>query len=262
MARQIEQAIKYNGNVICNSEIELPEKLKKKKSRKLFCVENEQITPEFLYSFARKHHKPRRESQTLVVIDECQLKFSDTFMTKATARPWLKFFSQHRKLGYDFLMVTPSIRTGLVRDIREIVEVEVGHWKMTNYPTKGVFSGLILLIIQLLPINLFMSVTQWRAMPDKKNLIRRLFLYKPRYAKMYDTYKIYDMDEPGRGRQQPATGLPTVERGGGDTACGGDPPRSTDGEDTAEANATHYYTQRDLISADGQNELQKGSDSA
>jgi hypothetical protein len=115
-------------------------------------------------------------------------------------------------------MVTPDIRTGLVRDIRVIVEIEVTHWKMTNYPTKSVMFGLILLIIQLLPIGLFMSVMQWRAMPDRKNLIRRLFLYKPRYAKMYDTYKIYDMEEPKR------------KRGGGDTACGGDPPRPAGGE--------------------------------
>ncbi len=57
---------------------------------------------------------------------------------------------------------------------------------------------MILLIIAILPINVFMSVSQWKAMPDRKNLIRRLFLYKPRFAKMYDTYKIYDVTEQAK----------------------------------------------------------------
>ena len=229
MAKKIEEAIKYGRKVICNSEIMLPKKLQKKRDR-LFCVDNDEITPEFLYSFAAENHKPRKESQTLVVIDECQLKFSDIFLTKATARPWLKFFSQHRKLGYDFLMITPAIRTGLTRTIREIVEIEVIHWKMTNYPTKGVISGLILLLIQLLPINLFMSVSQWRAMPSKKHLIRKLFLYKPKYAKMYDTYKIYEVEQLSRKAQPPPE---PEDRGGGDTACGGDPPRAHVESDSA-----------------------------
>jgi hypothetical protein len=201
MCRQIVQAIRFGRKVVCNMDIVLPRNLRRKQ-KNLFCVENEEITPAFLRSFATKHHKPRKESQTLVVVDECQLKFSDTFMTKGTAKPWLEFFSQHRKMGYDFLMVTPSIRSGLIRDVRDIVEIEVTHWKMTNYPTKGVVSGLILLIIALLPINVFMSVSQWKAMPDRKNLIRRLFLYKPRYAKMYDTYKIYDVTEQAKKQQE------------------------------------------------------------
>lgn len=248
MARRIEQAIRYGKNVICNSEIMLPPKLQKRRD-KLFCVDNDEITPEFLRAFAKERHKEDRESQTLVVIDECQLKFGDTFMTKNTAKPWGRFFSQHRKLGYDVLMVTPSLRTGLIRDIRVIVEIETVHWKMTNYPTKSIFLGVILLIIQLLPINLFMSVMQWRAMPEKKFLIRRLFLYKPKYGKMYDTFKIYDMDEmkeqlpladptpeewpPQLMKLLEAPDGLTWERGGGDTACGGDPPRAHVESDSA-----------------------------
>ena len=249
MCRRIEQAIRQWRNVICNSEITLPDKLKHR-SDKLFCVENEEITPDFLYDFADKHHRPDRESQTLVVIDECQLKFSQTFLTKGTVQPWLTFFSQHRKKGYDFLMVTPDIRTGLIRDIRVIVELEVTHWKMTNFPTKSIVAGLILLTIHLLPVELFMSVMQWRAMPDKRFLTRRLFWYKPKYSKMYNTFKIYDVtptkqsgnrssqgdkEDPARDPDDisellanllsPPGGL-SWERGGGDTAGGRDPPRS------------------------------------
>ena len=237
--RNVAETLRRGRNVVSNMEIDLPSDLKKHEKR-LHCVENEAITPRFLRDFAEKYHEPRREKQTLVVIDECQLKFSQTFMTKASARPWMEFFSQHRKLGFDFLLVTPSARSGLVRDIRDVVEMEVKHLKMSNYPTKSIFLLLILLLIDLLPIEIFMSIAQWTGLKEKKYLIRRLFLYKPKYGKMYDTFKIYDVTAeskkptpaPIRAGEKiiaellaPPDGI-TWERGGGDTARGGDPPRS------------------------------------
>ena len=242
--RQILFMLRTGRRVLCNINVELPPQFRKYKHR-MFNMKNDDITPEYLVRFAVTHHdleKTGRELQTVVIIDECQLKFSDTFMTKKQAQPWLWFFSQHRKLRFDFMMVTQSIRTGLVRDIRDKVEIEYTHWKMSNYPTKSIVLGLIFLLISVSPIEIFMSVGQWKAMPDRNRLIRRLYMFKPRYAKMYDTYEIIDMaeferllklTEPERGilpehaqLLEPPDGL-TWQLRGVDAACGGD-PRSAD----------------------------------
>ncbi|MDR1693237.1 MAG: zonular occludens toxin domain-containing protein [Oscillospiraceae bacterium] len=196
--REICFALRTGRRVLSNIRIDkLPGGLEKYRGR-LKYISNDEITPKNLRRYAFKNHnltKKGTQYQTLIVVDECQLMFSDTFMTKKDAKPWLTFFSQHRKLRFNMLMVTQSMRTGLVRDIRDKVEIETSHWKMSNYPTKSIVAGLVFLIISLLPIEVFMSVSQWKAMPDKNRLIRRLYLYKPKYGRMYDTYEMYDIED-------------------------------------------------------------------
>lgn len=192
MARVILRKISAGRKVICNTEIVLPETLAKFQ-KNLFCIENKDITPQFLWEFAERNHEPRRESQTTVIIDECQLKFCQLAMkNKDMALLWLELFSQHRKIGFDFLLITPDARSGIIKEIRNNFESEVAHLKLSNYPTKSLFLMVILLIIQLSPIEIFMRVIRWRGLPDKKYLVRHLFLYSPKYASIYDTYKIQE----------------------------------------------------------------------
>ena len=117
----MEKALRSGKNVICNSSTDLP--LKLGTGNRFYIVENEQLTPDYLWAFMDEHHEPVRKSQTLIVIEECQLIFSEPLDVKS----WQDFFSQHRALGCDILLVTSNVRN-IVRDIRKLVEQEVSHW--------------------------------------------------------------------------------------------------------------------------------------
>ena len=193
--RAIIYALQSGRKVLCNIRIrDLPRSLEKKRHL-IEYINDSDITPRNFLRYAVREHdlsEEGREYQTLVVIDECQLIFSDTVMKKWQERQWMRFFSQHRKFRYNFLLVTQSLRGGIVRQIRDKVELEMLHWKLSNYPTKSVMFGLILLLVALSPVEIFMSVTKWPATTEK---VKRMFLYKPKLGRMYGTYELFDMEE-------------------------------------------------------------------
>jgi hypothetical protein len=193
--RAICHALRANKKVLCNIRLrELPDNLEKKRHL-IEYLKDSDITPRNLLRYAVLQHDlsdQGKEYQTLVVIDECQLIFSDTVMKKWQERQWLRFFSQHRKLRYNFLLITQDLRGGMVRQIRDKVEHEILHWKLSNMPTKSIIFGIILLMIQLLPFDVFISIEKWGASSER---VKRLFLYKPKLGNMYGTYELFDMEE-------------------------------------------------------------------
>ena len=77
------------------------------------------------------NHKIGKEGQTLVVIDECQIIFNCRDFGRKDRNAWVTFFAQHRKLGFNVILITQSDRM-LDRQIRSLVEEEVKHRKLNN----------------------------------------------------------------------------------------------------------------------------------
>ena len=67
---------------------------------------DEEITVDFLIEFARKNHVKGKENQTLIVIDEAQLKFNSRAWQDKSRVKWNKFFTVHRHLGYEIILAT------------------------------------------------------------------------------------------------------------------------------------------------------------
>lgn len=163
-------------NIIANFPIKLPYQTNKKN----LYVDNTKLTPNFLVDFAKKNHDLKKEHQTLVIIDECQLMFNTRDYKDATRKLWLRFFPLHRKYGYDFILVCPYDRA-VDKQVRTLVEYEVKHRKFNNYGLIGM----------LCPFSVFVAVETWY--PVKGQVVGRTFFrYKKKYANMYDTFRLFE----------------------------------------------------------------------
>lgn len=141
------------------------------------CVDNSDLTVRYLANYARLHHRPGIEGQTLVLIDEAQIIFnSRSWQSDGSSRmDWIKFFTQHRKLGFDFILIAQNDRM-LDRQIRCLIEYEISHMKMSNY-------------FRFLPITVFLAVNHWYG--QRMKLAHEMIIYRKKIAALYDTYMTF-----------------------------------------------------------------------
>lgn len=178
--KQILIALKRGKLVIANFPIKFTKKeVKKGYDKRFFYMTNEQITIESLILFALDNNmiEKAKESQCLVVIDEAGGRFNSRDFKKSDRREWIDFFSQHRKIGYDFLLVAQNDRM-LDRQIRGYIETEFKHRKVNN------FSFFV-----LLPITTFVTVEYWYT--AKQRVGNEFFIYRKKLGNRYDTMKMF-----------------------------------------------------------------------
>lgn len=167
-------------NVIANFMIN--EKMIKSKKAKFIYKDNSELTADFLLNYALKNHKLGVENQTLVVVDECSVIWnSRSWMKDADRMEWLKFFVQHRKLGYNFILISQNDRQ-VDRQIRSLFEYEVKHRKVNNFK-----------VGRLLPIPTFAAITYWYGVNERLGV--EFFTYRKKWSKFYDSYGTFELDK-------------------------------------------------------------------
>lgn len=168
------------GNVIATFPINLDyiSRNGKKKIGKFVYKDITEISVEFLLDYARENHKEQKEGQTLVVIDECQIIFNPREFNKSDRLKWITFFTQHRKLGFNFILISQFDRL-VDRQIRCLFEYDIKHRKINNFGV-GMF----------LPFSTFIAVTYWYGVREKVS--SEIFIYRKKYGKMYDTFTYFD----------------------------------------------------------------------
>ena len=160
---------------------------KRKKHGIIYQVENEKITPELFYQYALKFHKRGKEGQTLIVLDEAQMIFSPSqvkLKCQENARyrvEWLDFFTQHRHLGYNIIMVS-QFDMLIDPQIRYLFEYDVKHKKANNYKIGWLFT--------LFRMQLFVGSCYWYGM--RLHNYSEFFVFQKKYATIYDSYKKFD----------------------------------------------------------------------
>lgn len=169
--------LKHGRNVISNFPVKDYEI--KKKTGSFYYKDNEALTISFLYDFAIKNHIRGKEKQTLLVIDEAQTKFNPREFRAKDRMTWCQFFSQHRKLGYDVLLISQNDRL-LDRQIRVNIEYEVRHRKVNNFGIIGC----------LLPFSCFACIERWYGVNEKMG--SEIMIYNKKIANLYDSYAIFD----------------------------------------------------------------------
>lgn len=162
-------------------------------------VPNSKLTPQFFVEYAKAHHDLRTEAETLVVLDEAGALFNcrDYGTNSNTRMDWIKFFSQHRKLGYNFIMIAQYDRA-IDKQIRTLAEYEVAHFKMSNF-------------FKILPGTAFLAVERWYS--QKMKVGHTIIVYRSKIANLYDTFALFDTDKSDeeladvavRGLRGPAT---------------------------------------------------------
>lgn len=189
-ARDIVQRLKRGGGLIANFPIN--EDYVKKKKTHVEYWDNSDLTAEKLVAYALEHHEIGKEGQCLVVIDECQVIFNCRDFGRKDRNAWVQFFAQHRHLGFNVILITQNDRM-LDKQIRALVEEEVKHRKLNNYG----FGGML---ISLSMRSWFIAISYWYG-GNKLETGRSIFVYNKRYAKIYDSYRLFSdmLGSPGAG---------------------------------------------------------------
>lgn len=183
VARDIYNRLVHNKkypNVIANFPIN-EKLLKKSKGYKFIYKDNSELTVPFLVGYALEHHTLGKENQTLVVVDECQVIWnSREWQGNHNRMDWIKFFSQHRKLGFNFIIISQNDRM-IDRQIRALIEYEIRHRKVNNFK-----------IGKLFPFPTFASVSYWYGVNERLGV--EFFTYKKKWGKFYDSYGTFELD--------------------------------------------------------------------
>lgn len=182
VARDIYNRLNRNKkypNVIANFNINT--KMIKNKNARFNYVDNSEFTVKYLLKYALQNHKIGIENQTLVVVDECQVIWnSRDWQTGHNRMEWIKFFTQHRKLGYNFINIAQNDRM-IDRQIRALFEYEIKHRKINNFK-----------IGQFLPFSTFAAITYWYGMNEKLGV--EFFTFKKKWSRFYDSYGTFELD--------------------------------------------------------------------
>lgn len=152
---------------------------KKGFEERFFYMPNEMITIESLLEFAidMGFFDKGKESQCLVVIDEAGGRFNCRDFKNSDRAEWIDFFSQHRKVGYDFVLVAQNDRM-LDRQIRGYIESEIKHRKVNNF---GPFN--------FLPIPCFVAIEHWYT--AKLRVGSEFMFFRKKIAAQYDSMKMF-----------------------------------------------------------------------
>lgn len=172
---------KTKNDVICNFPINLDVvdgRSKNKLNGKFLFKDNNALTHEFLINYALKNHTIGVEGQTLVVMDECQVIFNPREFNRVDRLDWIKFFTIHRHLGYNFILISQFDRL-VDRQIRALFEYESVHRKINNYK-----------IGFLLPFPAFVCVERWYGTNEK--LGASFFTFRKRHSKLYQSYRTFE----------------------------------------------------------------------
>lgn len=150
-------------------------------------VYNEDLTPDYLERFSRSYFANHsfREGAIKLYIDESQLLFNAREWNSRGRKDWLRFFTQHRKFGYDVILVAQYDRM-LDRQIRALIEYEYVHRKITNV---GIWGWLFFAVTFG---GRFLCVKMWY--PQSERVGREFVRPFKRYTSIYNTYALFDTD--------------------------------------------------------------------
>ena len=124
---QCLNAFRFGRNLITNFPLNYKKRIKKPIKGVYECVNNLELTVDYLIDFAVKHHKPSVHAQTLVVIDEASIKFNSRDFNMKDRMGWINFFANHRHFNFDVILITQQDRM-LDRQIRGLIETEFKHY--------------------------------------------------------------------------------------------------------------------------------------
>ena len=191
VAKEIFWYIQHGRNVIANFDVNY-DAIPGKHKGYFFCKDNFELTVDWIQDFALlAHRRDARdriiEKQTVLIIDECQLIFNCRAWNDRDRKRWCSFFTQHRKYGYDIILVTQFDRL-VDRQIRSLVEYEVKHRKINNFGTGGVIVSLL-----LLGHPIFAAIEYWYGVKERCGMT--MMVGRKKYYELYDSYKMFEGDE-------------------------------------------------------------------
>lgn len=191
-ASNIYNGLKYGKyTFICNFPINM-DKFNEKQRKRFVLRDNSGMTPEFFQDFSERYFSEhpcnsvrQTEGRLKIYIDEAQILFNAREWQKTYKDGWTKFFSLHRHLGYDIILISQFDRM-LDRQIRALIEYEYVHRKISNIGWMGKLANLVCMG------GMFYCVKIWY--PQKEKIGGDFFKYSRKYDGLYDTHALFTED--------------------------------------------------------------------
>lgn len=185
MASRLYNRYRYiNAPTLCNFSCDFSQ-IKNHKGQFIYRDFSE-LTPRFLADFSMEYSEKigrnAKEGEILLVIDEAQLYFNSRDWGRADRAEWCAFFTQHRKLGYDVVLIAQHDRM-LDRQVRNLIEYEFIHRKVSNFGLQGKLLSLVALG------KLFVAVKVWYPMKEKVG--SEFFVFSKKYNSIYNTFALF-----------------------------------------------------------------------
>lgn len=183
-AEKIYNIMKYQKRlVIANFDIDTS-RFKHSRSKFMY-LDNSSINPPNLRRISIEWFQDHKfeEGGILLFIDECQIMFNAREWQMSNRADWNAFFTMHRKVGMDIILIAQFDRM-IDRQIRSLIEYEYVHRKVSNAGLPGKLMSLLFFG------SLFVQVKRWY--PMKERLSAEYFAAKKKYYRLYDTYKLFE----------------------------------------------------------------------
>lgn len=179
----IYQRLLHKNPVIANFNINFDVFGRKKERCKRYFtwLDNSELTPESLIEYAQKNHVQGRENQTTIIIDECTVLFNARDFARKDRMRWIVFFQQHRKLGFNVILIAQNDRM-IDRQIRSFIESEYKYRNVKHYKAMG-------WLLSFICGGLFVRVQTWYGLRLKTGA--EFFTFSRKKAKIYNTYDIF-----------------------------------------------------------------------
>lgn len=192
VAKNIYWKLKLGYTVIANFPVNL-NKIKHVKGE--FIEIDNNVSPDFLINYALDSFSGEKikEGRFLLILDECQLIFNAREWNIKGRADWLSFFTQHRKYGYDIILIAQFDRM-IDRQIRSLVEYEYKHRKVSNFGSKGKILSLVM------GGHLFVAVKIWY--PMKERVDSEFFHARRKYYQIYNTFALFGALADGEERSE------------------------------------------------------------
>lgn len=164
---------------------------------------------------ACKHYKDNgsyKEGYGLLIIDEAQLIFNSRKWDKNFE--WIEFFTQHRKLGWNVILIAHSLDM-IDSQIRPLIEYESRFRNLKKV-------SLPLVPVPMSPINMFLVITRYAGLSAGTGEIfsRDVFPLPTWAAKLYDSCEIFSAENWNNSQEPMLCGRPPAPPlGGGVGAC-------------------------------------------
>lgn len=117
----------------------------------------------------------RREGRGVMVLDEAHNWMNSRLWKDTDRLELVRFFSQHRKLGWDVYLITQDANN-IDRQVRSLFEYHVTLRNLKRFKLAG---------IPLLPVNLFLAIWKWNGAGGA--VVKRETYRLNSTAKLYDT---------------------------------------------------------------------------
>lgn len=184
VAKELRDRAIMGKPVIANFPVNIA---KYKKADFTYCS-NDKLTPAFLINYSHRYFENHRfrEGSILLVIDECQLIFNAREWQMSGRAEWLSFFTQHRKYGFNIILIAQFDRM-IDRQIRSLIEYEFIHRKASNYGIGGMIFSLAS------GGKLFIAVQMWY--PLKARIGSEFFHARKKYWSIYDSYATFGAEK-------------------------------------------------------------------